>query len=297
MAIISGKIESLKRLKESLNNRGIYRFNSIGDINTFLKSYDSERETIPTNVKNVLDEEVSTLNHELAQLTEKSNKNIINKVFYYFKLRELTKKFDNFTRNYESILLKRCTESYHKLEFTRKTVNDLYSLVAGALGENAVVNEVRKLSNKYYLINDFSLKFNPPIYNKRENDRIFSIQIDHLLVSQSGIFIIETKNWNTQSIERIDLRSPVDQIKRANYALFVYLNSASKVELTHHHWGIKKIPIRNIILMINASPKEDFQHVKVLPLNKLNGYVQYFDEVFSESETLNIFEYLKSKVS
>ena len=32
--------------------------------------------------------------------------------------------------------------------------------------------------------------------DKTEKDRIFSIQIDHLLLSNSGIFIIETKNWS-----------------------------------------------------------------------------------------------------
>ena len=85
------------------------------------------------------------------------------------------------------------SESYKNLEFIKETVDGLYSTIAGAIGENAVVRELKKLSDQYYLINDFSLKFNPPIYNKRENDRIYSIQIDHLLVCPSGIFILETK--------------------------------------------------------------------------------------------------------
>jgi hypothetical protein len=197
--------------------------------------------------------------------------------------------------NYEAVLSKRISDSNRDLEFIKETVEGLYSTIAGAVGENAVLGELKKLSDKYYLINDFSLKFNPPIFNKREDDRIYSIQIDHLLISQSGIFILETKNWNSKSIENLDLRSPVEQVKRASFALFVFLNSDKNQGLVHNHWGSKKIPIKNIIVMTNKSPKSDFQHVKVLPLDKLNGYIQYFDEIFDETETANVFNYLNDE--
>jgi len=72
----------------------------------------------------------------------------------------------------------------------------------------------------------------------------------------------------------------------------VLLNSESNTSLTRHHWGSKKIPIRNIIIMTNEKPKEEFKHVKILSLNELNGYIKYFDEFFSESEVENIFNYL-----
>ncbi|MFV1975750.1 MAG: nuclease-related domain-containing protein [Candidatus Scalindua sp.] len=296
MTIVVGKIEPLKRLKETLNNHGINRFNSIGDINTFLKRYDSEKKEIPAIVKNTLNKEIKSLEDESKHTIEKSNKNIFNKIFYYLKIKKLIKKQAPLVNNYESTISKRCMDSYQELEFIKETVEGLYTLIAGAIGENSVVNELQKLSDNYYLINDFSLDFNPPIYNKRENDRIYSIQIDHLLVCQSGVYILETKNWNTQSIESLDLRSPVEQIKRTSYALFVLLNSDSNLGLTSHHWGSKKIPLRNIIVMTNKAPKEDFQYVKVLSLNQLNGYIKYFDETFSESEAENIFNYLNNEI-
>ena len=144
------------------------------------------------------------------------------------------------------------------------------------------------------------LNFDPPIYNKNEDDRIFSIQIDHLLICQSGVFLLETKNWSRRSIENLDLRSPVKQILRTSYALFVLLNSDSKfndIKLEHHHWGSKKIPIRNVIVMTNEKPKEEFKHVKVLSLSKLNGYIQYFEQLFSGEEVKSIFEYLKNRMN
>lgn len=295
MTIVAGKIESLKRLKETLHNHGIYRFNSIGEINAFLNQYESEKKDMPTTVKHTTDEEIKTLEEASKKAIEIRDKNVFNKVFYYFKTRKLIKMHTALVKNYEAIVSKRCTDSYRDLEFIKETIEGLYSTIAGAIGENSVVSELQELSDKHYLINDLSLSFNPPIFNKRENDRIYSIQIDHLLICQSGIFVLETKNWSAQSIENIDLRSPVEQIKRASFALFVWLNSDTNQGLVRHHWGSKKIPIRNIIVMTNKAPKSDFQHVKVLPLDKLNSYIKYFDDIFDEAEAENIFKYLNDE--
>ena len=292
MTIVAGKIEPLKKLKEILNNNGITRFNSIGEINTFIKNFESEKKEIPKITKITLNEEIKKLEEISIQTIEKSNKNLFNKIFYYLKIKTLTNKKSNLEKNYEKVISTRCMESYKKLDFTKEVVDGLYTLIAGAVGENSAVNELKKLPDDYYLINDFSVEFNPPIYNKRENDRIFSIQIDHLLICQSGVFLLETKNWSKKSIKSLDLRSPVEQILRTSYALFMLLNSESNVSLTRHHWGSRKIPIRNIIIMTNEKPKEEFKHVKVLSLNELNGYIKYFDEIFSESEVENIFNYL-----
>jgi len=295
MTIVAGKIESLKRLKETLHGRGIYRFNSIGDINDFLRQYESEKKDIPAIVKRSTDEEIKSLEEASKTSIELRDKNIFNKIIYYFKTRKLIKNHTALVNNYEAVLSQRCANSYRELEAIRETVEGLYSTIAGAVGENAVVSELKKLSDKYYLINDFSLNFNPPIFNRREKDRIYSIQIDHLLICQSGIFVLETKNWSAQSIRNIDLRSPVEQIKRASFALFVFLNSDKNQGLVRNHWGSKKIPIRNIIVMTNKAPKSDFQHVKVLPLDKLNGYIKYFDKIFDVTETENIFHYLNDE--
>jgi hypothetical protein len=355
MTIVEGQIEPLKRLKEALNEKGITRFNSIGDINSFINNYESEKNEIPSLVDSEVDAEIqgmrsalsasqqayddlkasalNELNLELQKLEEevkkaevKRDKNLFGKVFHYPRLKRLTRKRSNLKNNLESILKKRtigaaeivnrtkseledllqnkktiiserCNKFSEELATTKGVVDGLYTLIAGAIGENAVVNSLQQLSDDYYLINDFSVDLDPPIYNRKENDRIFSIQIDHLLVCRSGLFLIETKNWSKQSIKDLDLRSPVQQIRRTSYALFVLLNSDSgfnDIQLKDHHWGSKKISIRNIIVMTNAKPKEEFKHVKVLSLEELNGYIRYFDQIFSDDEVKSIFEYLKS---
>jgi len=294
MALVIGKIQTLKKLRESLDEKGIHRFNSIGDINSFLKNFEYEKRNIPKNEKDKLDKELQTLEKSIKLAKQKSLLNTLYKIYYGIKISWYTYKKTSFKKNYKKIISQRCKKSTQELAYIKKTVEGLYTLISGAVGESAVVNELKKLPNSFYLINDFSLTFSPPIYNRKEDDRISSIQTDHLLICQSGVFIIETKNWSSESIQNLDLRSPIEQINRNGYALFVTINSETNLNLVEHHWGSKKVPIRNIIVMTNSAPREEFKYVKVLHLDNLNGYVKYFDPIFIESEVQNIFNHLNS---
>jgi hypothetical protein len=150
------------------------------------------------------------------------------------------KTLSEYSINREKVISDRSSLKIRKLANTKEVVDGLYPLIAGAIRENLVVKELKKLSDKHILFNDFSIDYETPISNKKENDSIFSIQIDHLLITNSGIVIIETKNWSKNSIDNFDLRSPINQIKRTSYTLFVILNSNSKnskIKLKKHHWG------------------------------------------------------------
>lgn len=356
MTIVHGQIESLKRIKEKLNQSGITRFNSIGEINDFIKNYESEKHAIykqvehklnvqindlqesctkhqqffdnlKTQITNELNDKIKRFKNKFDSINAKSSKYLILQIFYSIRLTILKSKktkleknftkiihqktytaenkvisrkkiIDDYKKNKEKIISERCLPKYKELAFIKKFIEELNPLIAGAIGENLVVKELEKLSDKYILFNDFSMDFKPPIYNKKENDRIFSIQIDHLLVADSGIFILETKNWSKKSIENYDLRSPIKQIMRTSYALFKIINSDSKhseIDLKSHHWGNKKIPVRNIVVMINEKPKEEFKYVKVQTLSELNSYISYFDSIFNDSEVKSISDYLRMK--
>jgi hypothetical protein len=182
-----------------------------------------------------------------------------------------------------------------ELERKKATIDGLNSYIYGALGEQKVVKALERLSDDYFLINDFAVSFSPPIYNRQENDYIKSVQIDHILVGPPGIFLIETKNWSEKSLENLSLRSPVQQIKRTSFVLFKLLNNEMSnyhLDLDRHHWGEKKISIRNLIVLTNTKPKEEFQYVKILTPNELLGYVSYFKPLFSNAETQRIESFL-----
>jgi hypothetical protein len=50
--------------------------------------------------------------------------------------------------------------------------------------------------------------------------------------------------------------------------------------------------VRNLLVFINQKPSVSFPYVKVLTVQELNGYIQYFKPVFSASDTQRIGEYM-----
>ena len=210
------------------------------------------------------------------------------------RLKLTLNELNGFVINRQAIIATRCEQKLKDLEYTKAVVTELYPIIAGAIGENLVEKQLKKLSDENILFNDFSIDFEKPIYYKKDNNRIFSIQIDHLLINKSGLFVIETKNWSKKSIESLDLRSPIKQILRSSFALYATLTYAKQLDdkLPNHHWGEKKIPIRSIVVMIKNKPKTQFNFIEVLTLEELNGYVGSYDPIFDDSEVDLISNYL-----
>ena len=205
------------------------------------------------------------------------------------------KRYQFITSQFNMAVEKSAQTALSEIERTKSVIDKLSSFIYGALGEQKVVKTLEALTDEYFLINDFAVSFSPAIYNRQENDYIKSIQIDHLLVAPSGIFLIETKNWSEKSLENLSLRSPVKQIKRTSFVLFKLLNNEMSnfhLRLDKHYWGDKKISIKNLIVLTNTKPKEEFQYVKILILNELLGYINYFKPTFSSIETQRIAEFL-----
>ncbi|HEU4470431.1 MAG TPA: nuclease-related domain-containing protein [Flavisolibacter sp.] len=200
-----------------------------------------------------------------------------------------TARYNYISSKFQDAVIGNCLTELRALERKKALIDEVNNSIYGAIGEQKVVRELEHLSDEYVLINDFYLSFDPPIFNRNENDHIRSIQIDHLLVAPSGIFLIETKNWSEQSLNSLSLRSPISQLRRSNFALFVVLNQrTARLRLNEHHWGKKKITLKNLLVMINKKPSEDFQFVKVLTLNQLLSYIKHFPPVFTRDETESI---------
>jgi len=268
--------------------------------------------------------EIEEVKQKLTSLSVSTGLNFIKRLVNYTKRRIYTKKLqdleanlnDNVTyairelvgqhqdkinrHNYISMYFSNAVKEsslrmLKELEYKQRVIDEVKNSIYGALGEHKVVKEIEKLSDENVLINDFSLSFHPAIYNRQENDYIKSIQINHLLVTPSGLFLIETKNWSEKSLASLDLRSPVQQVKRTNFALFKTLTdniSRGRLRLQQHHWGDRKIPIRNLIVLTNSKPNDEFQYVKVLTVSELLNYIGYFKPIFTSAETQTIANYL-----
>ncbi len=268
--------------------------------------------------------EIEEVKHKLISLSHSSGLNFIRRFASYIQHRKYKKKLQNLEANFDNNInyavrelvgqhqYKNNRYNYitlhfrnavnesslsmiNELEYKQRVIEEVKTSIYGALGEHKVVKELENLSDENILINDFILNFHPAIYSSQENGYIKSIQIDHLLVTPSGLFLIETKNWSEKSLASLDLRSPVQQVKRTNFALFKTLTdhiSSGRISIEQHHWGERKIPIRNLIVLTNSKPNEEFQYVKILTVSELLNYVRYFKPIFTSVETQTIANYL-----
>lgn len=197
--------------------------------------------------------------------------------------------------NREAVMLSAQRE-LSELDRKKMVVDGLSSFIYGALGEQMVVKALEVLTDEYHLLNDFSVTVSPAIYSKQTNEYIQSIQIDHILVGPSGVFLIETKNWSGKSVDNSSLRSPVLQVQRSGLVMFKLFNKVieeNQLRLNSHHWGDKKVSIRNLIVLTSAKPEGEFQYVKVLTVDELPAYIKYFKRTLSDEEVKRIVELLQ----
>lgn len=253
---------------------------------------------IPTNLFQRITRDLRHWNHKrkIKYKEKQFDSDVKNAISHLLcNYREKSNRYRFLASNFDEAVNQSVYNSLSKLERKKVIIDNLNGFIYGALGEQKVVKALENLSDEYFLINDFSVSFSPAIYNRREKDYIKSVQIDHVLVAPSGIFLIETKNWSEKSLESLSLRSPVQQVRRTNFTLFKLLNNEMRnyhLRLDRHHWGDKKISIKNLIVMTNTKPKEEFHHVKILTLNELLGYINYFKPIFSGNETQRIADFI-----
>lgn len=294
------------------------------DLSIAISTFDSALKEEKINITSALLDEIDWFKKRMSNLQKSTQKNIIKKIvsiikvlIYKYKIRFLEYKLDSKINLALSKLAIIQTLQYNRhqyiashfldavnescriplMELDRKKwlIDQVNTSILGALGEQKVEHELKSLSDEYFLINDFTLTLRSPIYFPQEKSYIKSIQIDHILVAPSGIFLIETKNWSTESMNNLSLYSPVQQIRRSSFVTFKLINEAienNMLQLNRHHWGNRKIPIKNLIALTNSKPNEEFDFVKILLVKELVGYINYFKPIFSNSETQRMSEYL-----
>lgn len=155
----------------------------------------------------------------------------------------------------------------------------------GAVAELKMIDFLRKLPNNYQVINDVSIKLNKSI--RLDKEWIQSVQIDHLVIGPSGVFIIEVKNWSKKFASTGDFHDPYNQIKRHNRACYILLKEQCETKL------------RNIIACANHLPsKTDEKYIKVMPIEQVIGYILWFkEEIHDNQEVAQIARFFEGKIN
>jgi hypothetical protein len=238
------------------------------------------------------------LKYLMRRRTSKVVSETPDSIKHNISLRDLkVKRYHYILHNFNDAVRERGLVSLRELERRKMAMDQLKTFIYGAYGELDVVNRLKALPNDSILINDFATSFFKPLYYRSDNSYIKTIQADHILVCPAGIFVIETKNWSEQSLNNLNLFSPIQQLKRTSFALYKIINEGiamGQLKIGRHHWGERKLPLRNIVALSKIKPTEEFQYVKILLSNELVGYISYFKPIFSNQETEDIANYLLS---
>lgn len=289
-------IKSLKNIliyREKSENILQQHINGIAE-KTVIAKIESLKDQIPG-----LNQQFDRKNIEFQQLSMKKTINPLKKLFITLELRKMQKNIGKLALNIEDnenelnylvnntdIKIREISNRYAEhTQVIKSVIEENSFLISGAIGEEKALAELRKLPETYYIINDFRYRFPKAIQRRQNGDWIKSIQADHLVIGPPGVFIIETKNWSSESIENTELFSPIEQIRRHSHALFILLNNRLNMNSFQHHWDKQKINVNNILLMVNATPNKNFQFVKTCSLANLRSYITRFEPKLNEGQT------------
>jgi hypothetical protein len=136
--------------------------------------------------------------------------------------------------------------------------------LAGAEAELEVEEILKKMPLTHYVLSNVRLRADEYIHF--DGQALQSAQIDYLVVSAAGVFVIEVKRWSRNFAASGDFHNPYQQVKRAGYLCYRLLRD--------RNFDTK---VQNVIVSLGSLPdREDHTaRVKVLRPNQLIGYLTW----------------------
>lgn len=220
---------------------------------------------------------IRTINERIAAL--RAEKGFLRSLVNWFKIlghRRKISELSGLEERYAEIL----SENIRILEGTLHSPE-----LTGAKAELEVIWRLRSLPGGYTVFNNVQL--NSRRYIKFNDGPLKSAQLDHVVLSPAGVFVIETKCWSRQFSESGHYHNPFDQVQRARYLCW---------DLLKAEYG--KLPVRAIILTagsLPAAPPDSY--TKVLHSKDLTGYITWFNKQELSPDVLrDVARYLTARV-
>jgi hypothetical protein len=210
------------------------------------------------------------------------------------RIKKLQEELNDKSINYDKLAIALADKYVSRLKFIYSALAENGSFVFGTKGEYMALQELKKLPDSYSIINNVCFRFHRGVHDKKNDDWIYSAQIDHVVVGPTGLFLIETKNWSQESAANVDLFSPVKQITRSGHAVYVVLNDAVQrgfLGSFDGQWGAQKVSVRKIILLTGYNPGGEYEFVKLLKLSEIKSYITYGKVVLNEGQVKSLVEY------
>lgn len=223
---------------------------------------------------------------------------LIRKIINYFKIREHKKKIQALKTNYENhpkLLRQKIDYKKRDLEKTQtdfdyivesqcqvisSKVKSLEKVLkspdlAGGIAELELIDNLKTLPDNFYIINDAKLEVARAIHF--DGEWLRSAQIDHVVVTPSGIFVIEVKNWSENFSKEGNYFDPYQQVKRSSYLCYILIGE---------RYNLKT---RSIIAYKGSIPKKPPEsYAKVLHISEVRGYISWFKEPNASNQVVEM---------
>ena len=157
----------------------------------------------------------------------------------------------------------------------------------GVTGELKVLDVLYRLNDDYHVFCGVNIGLPYWVtYNGQKNLR--SAQMDFVVVSRKGVFMIEVKNWSKGYAKRHDGLNPYEQTDRAGRILWIFLKS----------WRFSP-RVTNVLLSTQGSFEYDrnYRAVFVSSLDRINNFVENRKDSLSEKDVKKINGKLKHCVT
>jgi len=157
-----------------------------------------------------------------------------------------------------------CSEIDAQINFL-KTLSGSQEL-ASAQAELEMLQYLQSLPDNVHIFNNLKLKVDRGF--RIQGNWLIRSQIDHLVISPAGLFAIDVKNWSKQQAEKSTKLSTGEQIKEAAQLCHLLLKP-----------DFPGITVRPILAYRGHIPEsENTGFVKVLPIQEVCGYINWFTE-------------------
>lgn len=155
----------------------------------------------------------------------------------------------------------------------------------GAAAELEVIAKLQQLSDEWIVLNDVNLTSDQWHYFQGEH--LKTAQLDHVAIGPGGVFIIETKNWSREFVEKGEFHNPYSQIERAKKLCGIILSKQGA-----------PTKIRGIISTRTHMPEKPSNSKSVIKkCEELTNYLLWFDQELTPSEIKRVTSILLSFVA
>lgn len=158
---------------------------------------------------------------------------------------------------------------------------------AGAKGENKALEILSQLGDEYHVLCGVRIEL-PYFISYNGNKNLKSAQIDFVVVSKKGVYVIEVKNWSDNYLQQQNYFSPHEQAGRAGRLLWHVLKS----------WR-REPRVTSVVLSIQGNIKYDpkYKMVFVANMGNIRNFLENRDEILSDKDVANTIKKLKGRIT